>query len=173
MKIITGKVRVNYPNLFVPKKLEESEEARYSMTILISKSDIETMEKINEAIFKAKEKGLSLWGDIPENIKTPLRDGDIEKLDNEVYKNHYFINTTSKYKPGIVNRQLNEIKDSNEIYPGCYCRVSINFYPFYKNDICGIGCGINNVQKIADGELISINSRPEDDFTIIDDEYIV
>ncbi|MGL6106539.1 DUF2815 family protein [Romboutsia sp.] len=172
MKVITGKVRINYPNLFIPKKVEYSDESRYSVCILIPKNDIETMEKINEAIFKSKEKGLSVWGDIPENIKTPLRDGDLEKPGNEAYQNHYFVNTTNKYKPGIVNNLVKEIKNPEEIYPGCYCRASIEFYPFYKNNQCGIGCSIKNLQKISDGESILMSSRPEDDFTIIDGDQI-
>lgn len=172
MKVITGKVRINYPNLFIPRKVEYSDESRYSVSILIPKNDIETMEKINETIFKSKEKGLLVWGDIPENIKTPLRDGDLEKPDNENYKNHYFINATSKFKPGVVDKRIKEIKNPEEIYPGCYCRASIEFYPFNINNQCGIGCSIKNLQKVSDGERILINSRPEDDFTIIDGDLI-
>ncbi|MDK2563939.1 DUF2815 family protein [Romboutsia sedimentorum] len=173
MKVITGKIRMNYTNLFTPKKLEESDELRYSLSILIPKHDIETIEKINESIFNAKQKGLTIWKEVSDEIKTPLRDGDLEKGDNQIYKNHYFLNATSKYKPGIVDKSLNEVKNQSEIYAGCYGRVSINFYPFYKNGICGIGCGINNVQKISDGDLIITNSRPEDDFSIILDEDIL
>lgn len=172
MKVITGKVRMNYLNIFTPKKLEESEDKRYSLSILIPKNDIDTISKINEAIFNAKEKGLNLWSEINDEIKTPLRDGDIEKSDNEAYKNHYFLNATSKYKPGIVDKSLNEIKDPDKIYPGCYGRVSLNFYPYYKENICGIGCSVNNVQKICDGKVITY-SRAEDDFTIIEDEDIL
>ncbi len=172
MKVVTKKIRVNYPNLFEPKQTELSDEKRYSVAILIPKSDIDTVEQIKEAIQIEKQKGLEIWKDIDlGDIKLPLRDGDIEKSDIKEYKNHYFVNATSKYKPGIVDRNLNEITDEKEIYPGCYARVSINFYPFNKNGQVGIGCGINNLQKIGDGEYISINSRPEDDFSVIEDDF--
>ena len=169
MKVITGKVRMNYTNLFTPKTVD-LEEGKYSLSILIPKADIDTVEKVKEAIEKAKIKGREIWGDItPSTLKLPLRDGDIERADSKDYEDHYFINASSKYKPGIVDRSLNEITNEKEIYPGCYGRVSISFYPFSKNGQVGIGCGINNVQKICDGEVIGINSRPEDDFTIIED----
>lgn len=171
MKIITGKIRMNYTNIFTKKSIE-GEEPRYSLSILIPKSDTKTISNINEAIFKSKEKGINIWKSIVDNIKSPLRDGDIEKIDNEAYKNHYFLNATSKYKPGIVNKNLEEITDSSEIYLGCYGKVSLNFYPYNKDDTYGVGCCINNVQKISDGERISISSA-KDDFTIIEDEDIL
>lgn len=169
-KVISGKIRMNYTNLFTPKSIDE--ESKYSLSILIPKKDITTIEKIQEAINAEKKKGQDIWGEVvPSDLKLPLRDGDIERADSKVYEDHYFINATSKYKPGIVDKRLNEITDEKEIYPGCYGRVSINFYPFKKNGQTGIGCGINNVQKICDGEIININSKPEDDFTIIEDDF--
>ena len=173
MKVITGKVRVNYPNIFTPSRLEGSNEEKYSITILIPKTDIGTIEKIQEAICECKVAIFDKFDSIPDNIKTPLRDGDIEKPDNKAYENHYFINATSKFKPGVVDRYLNKIHDSSEIYSGCYIRASLNFYPYSNNGVCGVGCGINNVQKISDGELILLSSRPEDDFGVIDSEDIV
>jgi len=172
MKVITGKVRANYPNIFVPNRLE-NQEARYSLTILIPKSDIDTIENIQNAICEAKVQLFEKYNEIPDNVKTPLRDGDIEKPDNKAYKNHYFINATSKFKPGVVDRYLNKIENSSEIYSGCYIRASLNFYPYSNQQICGVGCGINNIQKISDGELILSNSRAEDDFGVIDSEEIL
>lgn len=172
MRVITGKVRVNYPNLFVPNRLE-NQEARYSLTILIPKSDIATIENIQNAICESKVQLFEKYNEIPDNVKTPLRDGDIEKPENKAYAGHYFINATSKFKPGIVDRFLNNIHDSSEIYAGCYIRASLNFYPYSNKNICGVGCGINNVQKISDGEPIITNPRPEDDFSVIDIEDVL
>ena len=168
MKVITGKVRLNYPNLFTPVKLDEEQEAKYSLTILIPKTELHTLEEVNSAIYKSKIQLFEKYNNIPDSIKTPLRDGDIEKPDNKAYKNHYFMNITSKFKPGVVDAALNSITNPNEIYTGCYGRVSMNFYPYFNNNMCGIGCSLNNVQKMDDGELIITNSRPEDDFTVID-----
>ena len=71
-------------------------------------------------------------------------------------------------KPGIVDRQLNEIIDSTEVYSGCYARASINFFPYNQAGNKGIACGLNNIQKLEDGEYLGGRSRPEDDFEALD-----
>lgn len=164
-KVVTGRVRFSYVNVFEPRAVEEGQEPKYSVSILIPKSDKVTLDKIQRAIEAAKKAGLSLWGGkVPANIKLPLRDGDAERPDDPAYKGHYFINATSKTKPGIVDAQLNPILDSTEFYSGCYGRASINFYPFNKAGNKGIAAGLNNLQKLADGDYLGGRSRPEDDF---------
>jgi len=176
-KVVTGKVRLSYCNLFQPRAVEDGQEPKYSCTILIPKSDKATIQKIKTAIEAAKQAGISsvFGGKLPPNLKTPIHDGDGEKPNGGEYgeecKGHYVINASSKQKPGIVDKNLNEIIDSTEVYSGCYARVSINFYAFNKSGNKGIACGLNNVQKIADGDYLGGRSRPEDDFEpIYDDE---
>lgn len=170
-KVVTGKIRMSYANLFTARAIAEGQEPKYSLCVLIPKSDKETINKINSAIDAAKKAGASLWGGkIPANLKTPLRDGDEERSDQAEYAGHYFLNATSKQKPGIVDRNLNEIIDPSEVYSGCYGRVSLNFYAFNQAGNKGIGCGLQNVQKLADGESLTGRTRAEDDFEAIDDE---
>ncbi|WP_163195253.1 DUF2815 family protein [Clostridium thermarum] len=170
-KVVTGKIRMSYANLFTARAIAEGQEPKYSLCVLIPKSDKETIRKINGAIDTAKKAGASLWGGkLPSNLKTPLRDGDEERPDQEEYAGHYFLNATSKQKPGIVDRNLNEIIDPSEVYSGCYGRVSLNFYAFNQAGNKGIGCGLQNVQKLADGESLTGRTRAEDDFEAIDDE---
>ncbi|WP_422447847.1 DUF2815 family protein [Thermoanaerobacterium sp. DL9XJH110] len=170
-KVITGKVRFSYCHIFKPVAISEGQEPKYSVCLLIPKSDKETLKKIKAAIEAAKQLGVSLWGGkIPANLKLPLRDGDEERPDQPEFQGHYFLNATSKQKPGIVDRQLNEIIDSTEVYSGCYGRASINFYPFNQAGNKGIACGLNNIQKLADGDYLGGRSRPEDDFDVVEDE---
>lgn len=170
-KVVTGKVRFSYVNVFNKKAIVEGQEPKYSVCVLIPKTDTKTLEKINKAIEAAKEIGKNLWGGkVPLNLKTPIRDGDIERSDQIEFKNHYFLNATTKIKPGIVDINLNEILDENEIYSGCYGRVSINFYPFNQAGNKGIGCGLLNLQKLEDGEMLGGRARPEDDFA--DDDIL-
>lgn len=174
-KVVTGKVRLSYCNIFQARAVEEGQEAKYSCTILIPKSDKTTIQKIKAAIEAAKQAGASVFGGkVPANLKTPVHDGDGEKPNGGEYgeecKGHYVINASSKQKPGIVDRNLNEILDSTEVYSGCYAKVSINFYAFSKSGNKGIACGLNNVQKIADGDYLGGRSRPEDDFEVEDDD---
>lgn len=170
-KVITGKVRLSYAHLFKPVALSEDQDPKYSVCLLIPKSDKATLKKINAAIEAAKQAGASLWGGkVPNNLKTPLRDGDDERPDQPEYENCYFINASSKTAPGVVDKDVQPILSSTEIYSGCYARASVNFYPFSKAGNKGIACGLNNVQKIADGDYLGGRSRAEDDFDAIEDD---
>lgn len=171
-KVITGKVRLSYANIFVPTASDETkpDEKKYNTSVLIPKSDKKTIDAINKAVeacceaFKTKN-----GGKLPKNYKLPLRDGDEEKEDDPNYVDHYFLNCSSKRKPGVIDRQGNEITDldRDEIYSGVYARLSINFYNFEApgGTSKGVAVGLNNVQKLADGEVLGgAFSTPEDDF---------
>ncbi|HLN88999.1 MAG TPA: DUF2815 family protein [Candidatus Binatia bacterium] len=169
-KVITGKVRLSYCHVFNPQT-DDNGEIKYSTAILIPKGDKETLKKIKAAVEAAKELGKNKWGGkIPGNLKTPLRDGDEERGDDEVYKGHYFLNASSRQKPGIVDKNLKEIIDSTELYSGCYARVSLNFYAYDAKGNRGIAAGLNNLQKVADGDYLGGRSRAEDDFEAIEDD---
>ncbi|MFR9069483.1 MAG: ssDNA-binding protein, partial [Paraclostridium sp.] len=96
-------------------------------------------------------------------------------LDRPEYKNHFYINTNSKYKPQVVNRELKEITNPEQLYNGCYGRVSINFYPYnhLESGNCGIAAGLLNIQKLRDGQRISNRSSAADDFDIVEDDGIL
>lgn len=166
-KVITGKVRFSYANVFEPTAMQDGQTPKYNVSIIISKSDTKTVEAIKKAIEAAKEAGKSKIADkngkIPVNLKTPLRDGDEERPDDPAYENSYFINANSERKPGIVDRDLNPIMSRDDFYSGCYGRASINFYAFNVNSK-GIACGLNNLQKLEDGERLAAGSSAEEDF---------
>lgn len=171
MRVITEKIRMSYVNLFTPKAMEEGQEPKYSLCVLIPKSDELTISKIEYAIETAKNGGFSLWGDgIPINLKIPLRDGDKERADQPEYRDHYFLNATSKQKPGIVDKNLKEILSNEEVYSGCYGRVSLIFYAFDQGGKKGIACGLQNVQKLAEGEPLGVRTSAEEDFAMAYEE---
>lgn len=164
-KIVTGKCRFAYVNLFVPRAVEEGQVQKYSLCLLIPKGDRDTIDKIIMAVDEAKKLGSTMWGGkVPENLKLPLKYGDLEKPDMEEFQGHYFLNVSSKTKPGVVDKNINEIKDSMEIYSGCYGRASIYFYPYSLGENKGVACGLLNVQKIQDGQHLGITTKPEEDF---------
>lgn len=167
-KVVTGEVRFSYVNVFEPYAANPGDEPRYSVSILIPKDDKATLAKIDRAIKAAIQQGLPQWGKQPANLKLPIRDGDVERPDDPAYAGHYFINARSKTKPGIVDARLNEIINSDEFYSGCYGRASINFYPFNVSGNRGIAAGLNNLQKLRDGEYLGGRSRPEDDFEAVE-----
>lgn len=176
-KVITGvQTRWSYANVWNPKAMAEGAKPKYSVSLIITKSDTVTIQKIKAAIKAAYEEGQSkLKGNgksVPPlaAIKTPLRDGDVERPDDEAYQNAYFVNANSPTAPGIVDADRQPIIDTSEVYSGVYGRASITFYAFNSNGNKGIACGLNNLQKIADGEPLGGKTRAEDDFADIDDE---
>jgi hypothetical protein len=162
--------RFSYANLFEPKSINGSD-PKYSVSLIIPKTDKKTISKIQKAIEEAKKEGISKFGGkIPANLKTPMRDGDIDRPDDEAYANSYFINANSKDAPQIVDSRIEPIMERSEVYSGCYGKVSINFYAFNINGNRGIAAGLGNVQKLRDGESLGGRSRAEDDFEIEDDD---
>lgn len=169
-KVITGRVRYSYFNGWEPKSINGGDE-KYSVSLIISKDDIKTLSDIRAAIEAAKQEGKAKFGGkIPANLKLPLRDGDIDRPEDEAYKNSYFVNANSKDKPQIVDRNVRPILEQSEVYSGCYGRASITFYAFNTNGNKGIACGLGNLQKLDDGESLGGRSKPEDDFEIEEDD---
>ncbi|MGG4196129.1 DUF2815 family protein [Paenibacillus jamilae] len=171
-KVITGKVRLSYARIWEPEENDDGD-LKYSTAILIPKSDKDTLRKIKAAVDAAKELGKGKWGGkIPANCKTPLRDGDEERPDDEAYAGHYFLNASSKNKPGIAKpigkangkTKFEEITDTTEVYSGCYVKVSLNFYPFERKGNRGVAAGLNNIVKVQDGDFLGGRSSLNDDF---------
>lgn len=176
-KVVTGKETVfSYLTVNEPKTPIGGGTPKYSVSLIIPKSDSETIRKIKSAIKAAYDDGQSkLKGSgkhVPalEDLKLPLRDGDKERPDDEAYQNSYFLNASSTTKPGIVDAQRNPILESSELYSGIIGRASINFFAFNTNGNRGIACGLNNLQKLKDGTPLGGHSRPEDDFDIEEEE---
>lgn len=175
-KVITGvDTRWSYANVWDPKSINGGT-PKYSVSLIIPKSDKVTIQKIKAAIQAAYEEGESkLKGNgksVPSLsvLKTPLRDGDLERPDDEAYKNAYFVNANSATAPGIVDADRQQIIDRSEVYSGVYGRASINFYAFNSNGNKGIACVLNNLQKIRDGEPLGGKASAESDFATDDDD---
>lgn len=169
-KVVTNEVRFSYCHVWTPDSIDPNDEPKYSVAILIPKHDTVTLQKIQTAIAAAAEAGKTKLagpnGQINYNIlKTPLRDGDAERPDDPSYVGHYFMNASSKSRPGVVDQNVQPIMNQSEFYSGCYGRASVNFYAFNAKGNKGIACGLNNVQKTRDGEALAGGSSPEEDFT--------
>lgn len=165
-KVITGKCRLSYEHVWEPASIDGNSPEKFSACIIIRKDDAATLQKVKRAQDTAIQEGIkSKWkGKRPTKLKLPLRDGDEERPDDEAFKGCYFINANSPRRPGVVDLARNPILDQDEIYSGCYCRFSINFYPFSANGNNGVAVGLNNVQKVANGERLAGGSSAEDDF---------
>lgn len=169
MKVITGKVRFSYANVWEPKSINGGE-PKYSVSIIIPKTDVETLKKINVAIEAAKNAGIAKFGDkLLNNFKTPLRDGDVDRAEDEAYAGSYFINANSIMKPGIVDKSVQAITEESQFYSGCYGRASLVFYAYNAEGNQGIACGLQNLQKLEEGEILSGHSSAQEDFEDVED----
>ena len=157
-KIITGKVRFSFVNIFEPKKNDDGTDGKYSVTLLIPKSDTATLNKIKEAMTDARENFCKRNGAtaLPQKPNHTLHDGDGVRDNGDPYgpecKGCYVITVSSKQKPVIVDSFRNPITDSSEVYSGCYGRAAINFYGYNANGKKGISAGLLSIQKLSDGE---------------------
>jgi hypothetical protein len=172
-KVVTGKVRLSFVNIFEPKIPVNGGNAKYSITLLIPKTDKDTMGKIAQAVNDARENFCKQNGSsaLPVKPVTTLHDGDGVRDNGDPYgpecKGHYVITVSSKQKPVIVDRNGQAILDSTEVYSGCYGRASINFYGYSQNGKKGISAGLLSIQKLHDGEPFGTVGSADD----FDDGY--
>ena len=167
-KVVTGKVRFSYVNIFEPRASEDGSPARYGLTLLIPKSDTATLSAIKKAMEEARENFCRRNGanSIPVKYNHTLHDGDGTRDSGETYPEechgHYVIAVNSKQKPVIVDRNGQQILDAEEVYSGCYGRASINFYGYNRNGKKGVSAGLLAVQKLADGEPFGTRGSASD-----------
>ena len=163
--------RISFANIWEAKSINGGEE-KYSVSCVIPKSDKKTIAKIQKAVEAAKEDGKTRkWsGKIPPNLKLPLRDGDIDRPDDENYQDCYFLNATSKDAPQVVDRREQPATDPMMVYSGCYCNVSVNFYAFNANGNRGVAAGLGNIQFVKDGERLSGKASADADFDALEDD---
>ena len=163
--------RISFANIWEPKAINGGDE-KYSVSCLIPKSDKKTLARIQKAVEAAKEDGKARkWGGkIPPNLKLPLRDGDIDRPDDENYEDCYFLNASSKDAPQVVDRKVNPVLDPMMVYSGCYCNVSVNVYAFNANGNRGVAVGLGNIQFVRDGERLSGKASADADFDALEDD---
>lgn len=171
MKVKTGKVRMSYVNVFTPRAAVDGGQAKYGVCLLIPKDDKNTLDRMQKAIEAAYEEGKAKHK-LPKNYKSPLRDGDAERPDSPEYENMMFVNANSHRKPGLVDQNVQPIMDQSEFYSGCWGRATLNFFPFSASVNKGIACGLNNLQKLEDGERLGGGSTAEQDFGEDEDDMM-
>ncbi len=171
MQVVTGQARLSYVHLFTPYASPNGGDPKYSVTVLIPKSDVATKQRIDAAIQSAIQSGVeSRWNGVrPPLIALPIHDGDgVRPSDGMPFgdecKGHWVFTASAKQAPGVVDVALNPILNQTEIYSGIYGRVSVRFFPYANSGKKGIGVGLNNVQKLADGEPLGSRTTAADDF---------
>lgn len=164
-----GEVRFSYTAVFQPKKNDDGTPSKYGVCIIIPKEDTETVNLVKEAIDAAKQRGkMEKWGGkIPANVKSCLRDGDIDREDDEAFAGCYFLNASSRNKPGVKVLEdgiVSDALDEEDFYSGCYGAVTLDFFPYESSGNKGVGAGLNNVIKTRDGDRLSGGRSADEDF---------
>lgn len=173
-QVTTGKVRFSYVNAFTPKLQPDGVTAKYSVTLLIPKSDKRTLAKIQAAIEEAKKifKDKNPGKPLPKNLKTTMHDGDDERPSGGEFgpecKGHMVMTVSSNNRPVIVYGDKTPMTEPTELYSGCYGRAVLNFYVYSNSGNTGVSAGLNGLMKLEDGEPLSgavvTDSDWEDDF---------
>lgn len=162
--------RFSYLHCWEPDSVNGGD-PKYSVSAIVSKKDTATVNAIKAAIEQAKKDSVSKWGGkVPANLKLPLRDGDIDRPDDEAYAGCYFFNANSRQAPQVVDSKVQPILDQSEVYSGCYDKISVTFYGYNSNGNRGIAAGLGNIQKLKDGESLGGRTSAADDFQTEDDE---
>ena len=179
-RVKTGKVRLSYCKVWQASSSFDGAKPKFSTSIIIPKSDTKTIDAIEKAIQaaykegEAKLKGSSKSCPALEALKQPLRDGDLERGEDEAYKDSYFLNANSTSRPGIIDKDFNEITDPEELVSGDYARVTLTFAAYNVGTARGIGCYLGNIMKLEDGEpLGGGHISAADDFADDNDSYLM
>lgn len=164
--------RFAYLNCWRP--MQHGGDAKYSVSAIISKEDVETIELIRKTLEYVTERSVAKWGGrVPEKLRLPLHDGDVEKVNNPVYRNSYYINAKCKDAPQIVDREVKPITNQSELYSGCYGNVSVTFYGYNVGGSRGIAAWLCNIQKVSDGDPIGRKILAKDEFKPISGEELL
>lgn len=174
MAITINDVRFSYCNLFQPQARPGQTEAKYSTTILVPKTNASAKAAIDQAVSAAIELGVSkCWNGVrPPQPAICVHDGDgARPSDGQPFgdecKGCWVFTASSKQAPFVVDGQVQNIIDPTQVYSGMWGNVSVNFFPYNSNGKKGIGCGLNGVQKVRDGEPLGNRVTAQEAFQAV------
>jgi hypothetical protein len=156
-QMTTGEVRLSYAHLYDPYS-NNGGEPKYSVTVLMPKTDVQAKARLDAAVEAAKQKGIAeKWnGVLPPVVASAIHDGDGVRPNGEPFgaecKGHWVFTASSKNPVSLVDASMNPIVQKGELYSGCYARVCVSLFPYNSNGKRGIGIGLEAVQKLRDGD---------------------
>lgn len=174
MKVLTGECRLSYVNVITPRAVQQGGEAKYSVTLLISKTDYATKADIDSAIQAAAQEAVAkVWnGARPPQLRAPIYDGDGVRPSGvpfgEECRGCWVLTASTKVKPQVVGMDnINAELAPSDVYSGMYGRVTIRFFGYSNSGNKGVGCGLGNIMKTRDGEPLAGNASASADFATV------
>lgn len=178
-RLQTPEAILSYPFVFkMQKAMDDTQKDKYSCVLVF------TDEQQKSPLFKAMKKAAveaaieKFGGDKAPGlirsgkIRMPFRD-DPEDIEKKGYpEGSCFITVKNEKKPGIVsifpdpnnNGKPMSITDEEQIYAGCIVRATINAFGYDQRGNKGVSFGLNNIQKLRDGERLDGRAKAEDEF---------
>lgn len=172
--VMTPEFRISYPNIFKAKKNDLNGKDEYSCVALFKKGqDLSALKKAAQTVIEDKwGKDKNKW---PALLKSPFRDqGERAKIDQNTGKKvlpagyeegAFFMTLKSEQRPGVVDQNVQDVLDTSVIYAGCFCRATIRAYAYDNKGNRGVAFGLQNVQKVKDGDPLSGRTKAQDDFS--------
>jgi len=167
-KVTTPIFRVSFPNIFTPTSFDGGP-AKYGVSMLFEPAKFSEADKKAWAAMKALADEVSknafkkALKDLPDNFKKAFRRGEEKEGLDGYGPGIIFVNATSKMKPGLIDKDKTIITDQESFYAGCYARATVVCFSF-DNKGKGIAFGLNNLQKVRDGEAFSGRTDASEDF---------
>jgi hypothetical protein len=175
----TPAVRVSYPTLFTPRAFQPGNDPKYGIVLMFDKSNAEHMAFMKLLHQDCQAALAEKWPKEEERprvalvgeTRSPIKDGDKTVNNNGIplceknpeYAGQFIVRANTASRPAIVDRNMQEILDSNELYGGCFCKVNLNAYTFDMSANKGVTFGLNGVQKWSDGESFGGGRPPLED----------
>lgn len=160
-------IRLSFPNLFVPKAAGPGAEPKFSATFLLPPDF--NLDPLKLAVLNAAK---NKWGDVAakwiseRKIKLPFKRQD-EKSNLAGYTEGYYINASSKNRPGVVDAALQPIENREDVQAGMIVAVTLNAYAWeHPQNGKGVSFGLQNVMIVKDDgtRFGGGASKPEEDF---------
>lgn len=161
-QIVLENVRLSYVHIFKAFSNDPNQTPKFSTTILIPKDNAKNKASLDAAIAAATAAGkMGKWnGVVPPIVPNPVHDGDGVKQDGTPFgaecKGCWVMTASSPSDRPIevVDRNMQRVLDSTQVYSGIYANVCVNFYAYAYQGKKGIGVGLGPIQKVADGEAL-------------------
>lgn len=165
--INTPKFRVSFPNVFKARKNDLNGKDEFSVTAVFPKgTDLSVLKKAaNDAIVEKLGADKSKW---PKGLRNPIRDQAEREKEGKLPEGYeagaFFINLKATQRPGVVDQNVQDILEERDFYAGCWAIANVRAYYYDQKGNKGVSFGLQNIQKVGDGDPLGGRVRPTDAF---------